>query len=405
MNLHKKTIIIIFVTFVILLMISYSFSQVILLDSYKELENEKLSNNLQRIFNTLEENGITLESQVLDWGIWDASYDFMQGIYENYISENFPDESFTNLKINLVSFVNISGIPVYTRAFDLQQKQEIPIPQDFEEHISVGSPLLNVIHTKEATTGYILLNDTPFLVSSGPILPTSGEGAAIGALIMGRYLDKNEIGFLNNLTQLSFTIYRCDDQQLPEDVQFAIASLPENEGIFIQPFDDESITGFMYLTDIYGNTSFIIRLEMIRSVYLQGQKTINYFFLFIIASDIAIGFAVLILLEKTIIYRLDKLSNNIKKIALQKDPTKRLTKTSKNDEIATLIHTINMLLEEKQKYEDDLKKSSDVVNDINKQLKEKIEELEKFKKLTVDRELRMIELKKKIEELEGRKTA
>jgi len=144
---------------------------------------------------------------------------------------------------------------------------------------------------------------------------------------------------------------------------------------------------------------------MIRSVYLQGQKTINYFFLFIIASDIAIGFAVLILLEKTIIYRLDKLSNNIKKIALQKDPTKRLTKTSKNDEITTLIHTINMLLEEKQKYEDDLKKSSDVVNDINKQLKEKIEELEKFKKLTVDRELRMIELKKKIEELEGRKTA
>jgi hypothetical protein len=34
------------------------------------------------------------------------------------------------------------------------------------------------------------------------------------------------------------------------------------------------------------------------------------------------------------------------------------------------------------------------------ELKAKIEELEKFKKFTVDRELKMTELKKKIEELE-----
>jgi PAS domain S-box-containing protein len=35
-------------------------------------------------------------------------------------------------------------------------------------------------------------------------------------------------------------------------------------------------------------------------------------------------------------------------------------------------------------------------------LKEKIEELERYKKLTVDRELKMIELKKRIEKFEGR---
>ena len=40
-----------------------------------------------------------------------------------------------------------------------------------------------------------------------------------------------------------------------------------------------------------------------------------------------------------------------------------------------------------------------------KNLKEKIEELERYKKVTVDRELKMIELKKKIEELEGRLTS
>ena len=67
--------------------------------------------------------------------------------------------------------------------------------------------------------------------------------------------------------------------------------------------------------------------------------------------------------------------------------------TSKLDTIDGLASGVNMLAEEIEAVITDRDKSEIV-------LKNKIEELERYKRLTVNRELKMIELKKRIKELE-----
>ena len=57
---------------------------------------------------------------------------------------------------------------------------------------------------------------------------------------------------------------------------------------------------------------------------------------------------------------------------------------------------------EQKKSEEELKKSQEKLNKINQELQSKVEELERFYKLSVGRELKMAELKNKIKELENK---
>jgi len=69
-------------------------------------------------------------------------------------------------------------------------------------------------------------------------------------------------------------------------------------------------------------------------------------------------------------------------------------KVKSKDEFGELAKSFNKMVE-------DLKKSQERLKERTKELREKVKELERFQKLTVGRELRMIELKKEIEKLKN----
>ena len=64
--------------------------------------------------------------------------------------------------------------------------------------------------------------------------------------------------------------------------------------------------------------------------------------------------------------------------------------SDKNDELDSLAVGINMMIE-------DIKDNVKELEEARETLYERVEELEKFKKVTIDRELKMIEMKKEVD--------
>jgi HAMP domain-containing protein len=131
---------------------------------------------------------------------------------------------------------------------------------------------------------------------------------------------------------------------------------------------------------------------------------------------IFVGFAIIpviiflgMFLSRTITDPLLKLRNATIEIGKGKLETQIIVKT--NDEIGDLAGAFNLMSQELNKSDTQLKEySKNLENQVEKRtsdLNSKLNELKTFQKLTVDRELKMIELKKKIKELEkeqGKKT-
>jgi sensor domain CHASE-containing protein len=170
-------------------------------------------------------------------------------------------------------FINSSGNIVYGKAFDLENQNEVSIPRYFNEKLSPDDYLLQNFDK----TGMILIPKEPMLVASQPILQNERIGPSRGTLIIGRFLNSEEINRLSRITQLPFSIHRFDDKQMPSDFQAVLPFFSKDKPIYIRPVSTKSIAGYALVDDIYGKPGVVLKVEMPRGIYKQGIETLRYF--------------------------------------------------------------------------------------------------------------------------------
>ena len=358
MTLRKKTLLIISVTFLSLAVILYFISQHILLDSFTKLEEQNTRQNVERVLRALSNELYSLESIVGDWAAWDDTYAFIEDANAEYIRSNLIDGTFTELRLNLMMFIHSSGRAVFVKAFDLYSEGEISIPFSLQEHLAANDPLVTRPNIESGIRGIVLLTEGPMLVASQPILTSEDEGPIRGTLIVGRYLDAAEIERLAEQTQLYLIIHRLTDPQIAADFQAARSSLSEEVPIFIQPLDKQSVAGYTILKDIYSKPSLLLRVDMPRDIYEQGQATITYLILAIVAVGAVFGAVTMLSLEKQVLSRLARLSKSVTGIGKSGDPSARVPITG-TDELSTLGGTINEMLAALHQYQGELQESEE----------------------------------------------
>jgi len=107
----------------------------------------------------------------------------------------------------------------------------------------------------------------------------------------------------------------------------------------------------------------------------------------------------------SIVKSLSKLTKGVGKIG--RGDMKHKIDVESNDEVAELATAFNKMTNDLTKSKKDLKKYNQKleksVKERTKELQSKMKELERFNRIMVDREIKMIDLKKKIKELEGNK--
>ena len=341
-DISKKIFIItilIFAVFTATFMFSYN----VQLSNFLKLEQADTLNDVEKIQNVVSTEQNYLDNMVQDWACWDDTYRFIEDQNQGYINTNLQDQTLAELNVNVMLFVNDTGSLVYEKSIDLETGKEKPVPEELIELIESG--VLSTKSEDDDIRGCVLLDEDPMFVSCHPILTTGYEGPMKGTLIFGRYFDSDLLDYFSEITCSSLLMYRVDED-MPFDFQAKAQNLSDFPYmIIVEPFSEEIIAGYFELKDVSGKPAIIMRADFPRDLYLNGEKTLNYMYFFLLLTGLVTGVGVKFALDSFFVSRLVEIDNFVTRVRSEKDLSKRLP-LKDNDELYRLSREINGMLNE-----------------------------------------------------------
>jgi len=371
MNLRRKTIFLIGITFLCSFVLLYSVSTLIIEEGFIKVEQRDVEININRALDAVSDDINNLKTMNRDWAWWDDTYEFIENINPDYINASLGDESIAGLRLNLIIYINSAGETVFARGFDFQDKKEIPISDGVKKLVKKDSILLNHIEPQDSYSGIVLLPEGNLLISSYAIMNSDGEGPVRGTLIFGRYLDQAELLRLASITHMSLTLHRLDNEQLPDDFKVVLPSFSPDKKIIVQPLKGGRVAGYTIFNDTKGSPALILRVDLPREIYNQGRMSVNYFLILLISVTLIFSSISIILIEKQVLSRILRLNKDVTQIKKSKNPSGHVVVEGK-DEISYLSMSINDMLETLKHYRDHLEELVEVRTlQLNKSLQEK----------------------------------
>ncbi len=323
----------------------YAGSQSIVLGSFARLEKQHVQDNIERTLSTLSNELSELSSKTADYAEWNDTYNFIQDANEDYIRDNLAASTWTNLRVDLVVFINTAGQIVFGADYQ-PDLTAAPIPQSLVELLSANDTLWHHLDIDSTITGIVPLAEEPLLIASRPILTNDRQGPIRGTLIAGRYLDSEELEYFTQTLLLPLSLSSFNDSETNSDFYAARQSLSEQNPVFVQPLNENTVAGYALLTDVYENPFLVLRATMPRDIYKEGEATIAYFLMAQIVTGAVTSVAVMLVLKKYVISPMDQLANEVRKIGKRKSLSEHLSLDSK-DEVALLAGAIDSMMEER----------------------------------------------------------
>jgi PAS domain S-box-containing protein len=359
MDLRRKLLIIVGVTLICTLIAFYAITQGIVLGAFVSLEERNTQQNMNRFMNLLSEDLSSLDTVVRAWAPRDDTYTFLRDGNLQYIEKNFGPETFTSGRLNFMVFLNTSGGIYYAKAFDLASSQEGPLPRNIAGMVTGNRVLRSFSQNNASMSGFLLLAEGPVMVASAPITTKNYDGVSRGTLIAGRFLDESEILRIGQLTNQEVMVYRRSEPGSPADVRAAQLELDGNRTIFIEPDSPTTIAGYAQIEDLYGNPILIIKTQLPRQIYAQGQVTLDYFTLSYILLVLIYATTFLYLLDSSLLSPISRLSTDVKRIGMTRDLSARLEVGKEENEVTNLQENINKTLAALEKAQGRLQRSEE----------------------------------------------
>ena len=316
-----------------------------LTEDFRKLEEDKAYENISRAYDTLASRIDDLSVKLSDWAQWDDTYDFVQDRNEEYVDVNLQEEALTLLQINLIIITDESGDIIFKKHVN-REGEEKPFPERLEQYFPSKKALPEEENSApEGYEGILIIPAGPVIIVSRGVTSSDGTAPLKGEIAFGYFFDETAVEQLSNLTYLkiSYSPYGADNLDRAFDAP--CQALSKEHPFFVEtPQNQEKISAYALINDVFGDPVLILRAEMNRNTYQQGLKAIAFFKKSILFAGIAIILVILILFEYLVIRRLSRLSANINKINVDKGQL-AIEVISGKDEVSRLAVEINKMLE------------------------------------------------------------
>jgi signal transduction histidine kinase len=285
----------------------------------------------------------SLGSKNSDWANWDDSYQFIQDNNTYFIGTNLVPQAFSDLQINLMTFINNSGSVVFGKAYNLENMTEMPIDEG-----EIQKAILPAFYQNTSSSqleGFLKTSNGIMLVVAHPILKSSYEGPANGVLITGILLDGSIIADLSKIVGLPITLCPADETGMTKDFLEANSTLAAGSSAFCTSVTETEISAYVQIKDINSNSIALASVVDSRQGYIETKTEILSISAAIAVVGLLFSAVVYFSLDKFVLSRLSNLNDSVKRIS-ENGSLKERTQTRGTDEISALSRRINDLLEQ-----------------------------------------------------------
>ena len=308
-------------------------------DKINILEDKYIIENVERTKKEIFKEIEVLDTIVMDWAVWDNSYQFMIDKNPEYIKANLSEDTLNNLKINIMLFIDNKGNLVHGEGYDLQKKESVPIDEALLKYIKDHSLLQNN-DVKYRKSGIVTLNGKDLiLLSICPILTSAGEGPINGYIVLGANFTEKKIADIGE--ELSSEIKLTFLKDFEYDRKFFDL---KDDKIQIDAVSDQKIIGRAFLDDIDGKHLLLLSIEKNRDINNIGEAGIKATLWLLLGLFFLFAIIITVILDRGILLRFQELSNDIRKIGEGKDLSVRLKRQNIDDELTDVSNEINGML-------------------------------------------------------------
>lgn len=345
MTLRVKLVMLTCLMFAAATALMFLVSQTILMTRFEELERQNTTRNVQRAVSALYTDFSNVSIEFSSLMVEREAFAMVQDGEEMYMKMVVSQPTFETLSVNYILFVTSPSTPPQGMGFDLDTGESIPIPATLVQELSKADCPLSQppAASGDSVTGILALHDTTLLVQSYPILASTDLGPFEGRVIFVRFLNDGEIAALAEQTHLSLALTRLDNPEMPGDFRDVEPLLSDETPAVVRPINSDSVAGYGLLTDIYGDPALIMKAEMPRDIYKQGQTTVIWLIVFLMTVTVVFALVTILLINRLLLTRLFAISSSISKVRGSGDLSKRVPEQGK-DELSDLGANINGML-------------------------------------------------------------
>ena len=344
MKLRQKTLLTINLTLAGLTILSSIIVANISLKSFTKLETQNMQRDIERAKNAFATVLESLNAQSVDYSLWDDTYAFVAGKEPDYVASNLESYIHEASDLDLVLFTDLEGNPIYAKGYNFEEEKETEFPEETLAFLQAEQFLFGPEETKASHTGLIALPTGLAIYAATPIITSQGEGPVRGTLIMAQYFTEDRLADISETTQISLQSYTLGNKDLPKDVENAYQKLKANpiKG-WVETLNENTVTGYTFLPDIFGNFIQILRVESSREIYQQGMSNVRHLTISLVVISIIISFLMLFFLEHLVLSRLGKLGRRVRYITQTGNTSERIVLMGQ-DELNILALDINSML-------------------------------------------------------------
>lgn len=339
--LQRKVALTLLLVFAAFSFLSYAILTTVIAPTFDELDLSTAETNLIRAERAIQSDIENLVAVTADWAPWDDIHDYVRGVNPGFRKSNLDRPTLTNLNLDVLAVYAADSELLWSQMLiDGAERSigELGIlgPDD------LAAPLLTSHSTMDnGTVGILDTGLGPMLISSMPILRSDNSGPIAGAVIMGQFMNASRLARLNERTEVDFEWHPLAEFSQQHGIDFP----PVDPGDIYLNANDASVSSFMTLTDIFGESLLILDARTPRRISALGSQTVNAAMLFLVITGVFVTVVIWYLLRGTILKPIQKLALHMKKIRQSGDLSHRL-KIDSNDEIGALATEFDNLTSE-----------------------------------------------------------